>query len=139
MLPGRGHGGPGRPGESNLLAGKSEEEFGALAGFRLDPHTAPVALDDLVTNGQTDSAPRIFPASVQTLEETKYLLVVLGIDPDPIVRDANLPHAAIPLRGDMNSGGLLAAVLETVTDKILQKLLDVNLLDAKQRQRVTGT
>ena len=72
-------------GGSNLLTGKCEEKFGALAGFRLDPHAASVALHDLVTDRQTYSAPGIFAASVKALKQTKHLFVILSIDPNPVI------------------------------------------------------
>ena len=118
------------------LAGKREEEFGAFAGFRLDPHTAPVALHDLVTDRQTYSASCILRASVQAFKKPKDLLVILLIDPNPVVRDAKLPHLVILLRGNMDPRGSFAPVLETIPDEILQKLLDMNFIDAKHRQRV---
>ena len=123
-------------GGSNLLTGKCEEKFGALAGFRLDPHAASVALHDLVTDRQTYSTPGIFAASVKALKQTKHLFVILSIDPNPVIYNTKLPHPAILLRGNMDPRRRFAPVLETISDEILKKLLDMNFVDAKHRQRV---
>ena len=102
-----------------LIARESEEECGAFTRLRFYPHAAPVALDDLVTDRQADSAPAIFSTAMQALKETKYLHVVLPVDANPVIRNAKLPHTVLFMRGDLNPRGRFASVLETVPYQIL--------------------
>src|SRR3712207_2772865 len=64
--------------------GEGEPEGGPPTHGRLDPDLTPVALDDLLANGETD--PSAGPlAPVQALEDDEDPVVVLGIDADPVV------------------------------------------------------
>ena len=62
-----------------------EIKRGPLANLGLHPHAASVAFHQTLANRQTDSGSWNAPA-MESLENNKNLLVILGIDPDAIVR-----------------------------------------------------
>src|ERR1039458_527826 len=54
-----------------IIAGHRELENGTMAGLRLDPDLAAMALDDLLANCQTNSVARVLGPGVQALEYNK--------------------------------------------------------------------
>jgi hypothetical protein len=67
---------------------------------------------------------------VQTLEEAKDLLLILGIDPEAVISNGELPHVIMSLGGDVNLWTPLTAVSNRISDQILKQLLQLKLMDA---------
>jgi len=62
-----------------------ETEHASGAGRGVDPNTPARALDDPFAHGQTDSSSGVLFAGVQSLENGKDPLVVLGVDSNPVI------------------------------------------------------
>jgi hypothetical protein len=57
-----------------------------------------VPLDDLLDDREPDPRPGIDVASVEALEDHEDPVVVLGLDPDPVVRDHQVAHGPVANR-----------------------------------------
>src|SRR5580698_9351806 len=68
-----------------------ERELRAFSGFRLDPDTSSVALDNPLAYRQTHAGSGVFAAGMQPLEDSKDALLVRGWNPDSIIHDAEYP------------------------------------------------
>src|SRR5439155_10645338 len=116
---------------------KSVIERGARADFRLDPYLPAVAIDNALTDGETDARTRNSPA-VQPLEHAKNLLVILRRDPDAVILHGDTPQAILPFRGYMNERRAIAPVLDAIADQILEELHEMRLVAENGGQRVTA-
>ena len=74
-----------------LRMGDGEVEGRALAGLRLDPDPAAVALDDFLADRQADAGAGILVAGVQALEDQEDAFGVLRVDADAVVADGEEP------------------------------------------------
>jgi hypothetical protein len=68
-----------------------------LAGFGLDGDIAAVALDDALTERESDARPRVLVAGVEPLEELEDAVGVVRVDPDALVPDGDR-RPRIPVR-----------------------------------------
>src|SRR5262245_51164306 len=68
-----------------------EGKDSASSGFGGHAHLAAMALDDLLTERQSNPGAGILVAAVKTLEHLEDPFVVLLFDPDPVVSDAHRP------------------------------------------------
>src|SRR5713101_2335644 len=67
----------------SLWYGKKERR--SLAGFRLDPDTPTMALDNFLAQGQADAGARVAIPRVQTLKDDKNPLSVLWCYADAVI------------------------------------------------------
>src|ERR1019366_4419432 len=82
-------------------------------------------LDNLLTDGQTNSVARIFGPRVQALEHGKNALRKLRRNADPVIAHAEQPLAAGFLGLHGNRRRLLAAEFDRVLNQILKDLCDL--------------
>ena len=64
---------------------KGEPEMSPPTLLRFHPDLAPMALDDLLTDGQSDARALVLAPTMQTPEGLEDLLGVLGLDADAVV------------------------------------------------------
>jgi len=106
-----------------LSPAASEPEGGALPGLALEPDVAPVCLDDLTREDETESGARDaeLPAHVATEELREDLLLVSSGNaepfvshPDPgLIADGRCAHF-----DDSAAGGILDRIREKVADDL---------------------
>src|SRR5580704_17392423 len=96
-------------------------ECGTTAQFRFHPDPPAISLHDFLTDGQPDSAARIF-AAMQPLEQSENLLLIVALNSDAVVGDRNLPHRAVGLGGDKDVWRLVLPIFERVADQVLKQL-----------------
>ena len=92
-------------GRSSCLGspGDGEVKGSPFAGFGFDPDPSAIAFNHALTDCQTDAGTAVLLGVVQPLEYSKDFLLILRIDPDPIVLHRKAPELPAPLRRDMNS------------------------------------
>src|SRR5690242_3335493 len=71
--------------------GGGEKECGALTKLGIEPNAPARALHDLLAHGKADAGARVLGAAVEALEDHEDLVVVHGVDPDPVVAHKELP------------------------------------------------
>ncbi len=81
-----------------------EVKRAAAPKLTLYPYTPTVSLYDLLADGQTDARARVLFSGVQTLEDHKYALGILGIDADAVIADGKDPFIPLLFRRDMHPG-----------------------------------
>src|SRR5690349_20188923 len=62
--------------------------------FRFDPDTSAAAFHDSLANGEAHAGSRKIGGAVKTFEDTKDLLLILGLDADAVVADRKAPVVA---------------------------------------------
>jgi hypothetical protein len=62
-----------------------EVEGGAVSDGRFDPDFSSVPLNNTLADCQSDSGATVFLVAVKSFEYAKDFLLVLGVDPDPVV------------------------------------------------------
>ena len=97
----------------------------------------PMPFHDLLTDRQPNSCPRILRARVQTLENHKDLLSILGIDPDPVILDAEHPLVAPAFCLDLNPWYPIVPEFDGITDEILKQLYQLRVITQHDRQGIT--
>jgi hypothetical protein len=61
--------------------------------LRINPDTAPIAFDDLLTNRQADTGTAVSAVSpVEAFEQTEDLFLILRFDADSIILNAEVPE-----------------------------------------------
>src|SRR3954466_6358658 len=100
-------------------------ECAALAGPRLDPDAAAVALDHLLADGEANARPRILALVMQALENHEDPLEVRRFDADAVVGHHDLPFFFSLKRRDVDAGHGCRAKLEGVADQVLEELRDL--------------
>jgi hypothetical protein len=60
-----------------------EKKCGTLAGFRLDPNVTLMSFDDTLYKCETNACPINF--RVESVEQAKDPIMVLGFYPDPVI------------------------------------------------------
>src|SRR5205807_7645176 len=97
---------------SGLLGGQQREgKRGAPPRGGLDPNPPPMALDDLLTDGQSDSRSRVLVPPMQTLEDHEDAVEVALLDPDAVVSHAEHPEGLVIAGPGRNlDGGRLCPV-----------------------------
>ena len=74
--------------------------------------------------------------AVEALEDSEDSIVVLRIDADPVVADADGPLILTFFSGDRNLRRLLGFVLDRVANQVLEYLGELYLVPVKRRKRV---
>src|ERR1035437_1695493 len=127
---------------SQTLSGGSlgEREVKRRAPGRLgfDPDSAPMALDNLLADGQPDAGAGIGLARVQALEDLENAFKILRINADAIVPHPEDPAFRLGPGADVDFGRAFAAELEGVGDQILEQLRYLAFVHRQSRQRVAG-
>ena len=93
------------------------------AGCRLGPDPATHFVDYLLDNGE--SSPRTLELLLpdQPVEQSEHPVVVLHVEPDPVISNHEQKRADALLAGDANRGRAgCSAVLERIVDQIRQHL-----------------
>ena len=88
-----------------------------------------MALNDAFADGQADAGSRMFAAVVQTLEDDEDLLLVLRIDTNAVVRDAEVPECLIFFGADMDRRRRICPEPDGIADQILNS--SVNCMDRR--------
>src|SRR6266511_1196581 len=117
-------------------ARQGELEGCAGAGLGLDPDAAPVALDDLLADGEANPGARVLGAGVQPLEDDEDPVQELRIDADPVVLHREQPLVAPRNRGHVDRGSLAGpAELDRVPDEVLEGLRQATGVPGDARER----
>src|SRR5271157_3192106 len=106
--------------------GNCKLEGSAAPCLRFHPDPSTLALDNLLTNRQTDARAGNL-ASMQAFEHAEHPVGILRIDPDSVVPHRELPAFRAFFRRDMDSGCFPAAVLDRIGDEVLEKLHEHDL------------
>src|SRR3989442_2405105 len=93
-------------------------------------------LDDLFAKGEADAGPRVFFSGVQALKEEKDAFEIFWRNPDPIVRNRELPLRALALGANVDLGWVLAPKLNGIANQILKKLRELHGVALNGRQWV---
>src|SRR5579871_3212289 len=115
--------------------GNGKMEGRALARYRVEPDTSAVALDDLLTDGESDSGAGVFLDAMQALEDAEDALRVVGLDPDAVIFDRENPFAAGLPAGHMDHGLPAFIELDGVPDQVLKNLGEQARIGHARRQR----
>jgi hypothetical protein len=116
--------------------GEREVESRSSSGFRFDPDSSMISLDDSPTNGQTNPSAGVFIVVVKALEEAKYVLLVLGLDANAVVLDGEYAMAILTLPADADlRSSFRAPIFNRVSNEVLKKLLQVCGVNANSGQR----
>jgi hypothetical protein len=83
--------------------GDYEPASGAEPAFHADGATVPV--DDPLADGEADAGALVFFRAVEALKQAEDALVMLFVDPDPVVRHGELGTLA-PVRGEDPAEGM---------------------------------
>src|SRR5687768_1252087 len=83
--------------------GNRETECGTLADDRFHRDPATVTFHDLLRDREPDPRARIVLGGMQPLEELEHAVVILRIDPDPVVPDGELPIVPAAHGGDVDA------------------------------------
>ena len=75
---------------------------------------------------------------MKTFEESKYLLLVLGIYTDAIIFNRKHPLLALTFGRDVNPRRIAAAISSRVSDQVLKELLQLELVHADPGQGGTS-
>src|SRR3954454_13807507 len=116
---------------------QGEIEGRPLAGGRLDPDSAMVALDDLLDDRRARAgAAAVLVAAVQALEDAEHGVAVLFRDADAVVAhvEERRPVRALP-PADLDPLLRLVVVLHGVDDQVLEDLADADAVGAHRGQR----
>src|SRR5690348_7507747 len=89
--------------------GQGEPETGPCGDRGVQPYPATVIFDDLLYHGQAYSGAGIGGLVVQSLEDHKDPVRVLGLDPDPIVAEGEQPVVAVAADRHRDPGRLIPA------------------------------
>ena len=84
-----------------LSFGQDHDEGRSFSFAALGRNRPPVALDDFTANRQANSSSLILRAPVQALEDVENPIQVLFVEPDAVVRDADLLHRRRHRRGSV--------------------------------------
>ena len=98
----------------------------ALPWLGFQPDLASVPLDDLFAKGEADAGPRVFFSGVQALKEEKDAFEIFWRNPDPIVRNRELPLRALALGANVDFGWVLATKLNGIANQVLKKLRELH-------------
>jgi hypothetical protein len=106
--------------------GERETESGSGIDFRLDPDPASMPLHNFLADSKSHSGAGVF-AAMETLEDAKHLLGILGLDSDAIVFDRNQPFVAAAPSRDTNSRRYLRLrVLDRVDRQVLKQARELD-------------
>ena len=93
-------------------------------------------LDHLLDDRQADARALVPLARVQSLEEDEDPVEVLGLDPDPVVRDRETPPPVLALGRDPDPRELVRPELERVLDQVVEDQLQFGGITADLGERV---
>src|SRR3954469_4732122 len=116
---------------------QGEIEGRPLAGGRLDPDSAMVALDDLLDDRQARAGTAaVLVAAVQALEDAEHGVLVFFRDADAVVAhvEDRRPARALP-PADLDPFLRLVVVLHDVDDQVVEDLADADTVGAHHGQR----
>ena len=68
-----------------------EEKGSSFSRFGFDPDSSAIAFHDPLANSQSDAGTAVFLIVMESLENAKDFLLVLGIDTDAIICHAEAP------------------------------------------------
>jgi len=94
----------------------------------LHPDAAPVALRDLLAQGQSQARAGKLLSAVQTLENGKNPFLVLRSNADAVILHADNPLVSVLLRRNMYPWRFLAPEFKGIGQEILQKLSQLHLI-----------
>src|SRR2546421_10026933 len=119
------------------LKRKFDVEGGSLAQGGCHPNPAAMPLDNAPARGQAqaDSA-RAAGFVVQLAERTEDRFRISRVDSHSIVTHVDRPTHLPALRRQMDTGRLLAVVLDGVLDEVLKQLSDQDAVRLDCRQRI---
>jgi len=107
----------------SFSAGDREPEMSPFSLLRFYPDLAPVALDDLTTDGQPDARALIRTPTMQTPEGFKDLLGILGLDADAVVFHPVDPVPILFFEGQPDDRALITAKLQRIRERAGDSLL----------------
>src|SRR4030095_3690564 len=87
---------------------------------------------------QPDASSGIFPARVQTLEDSENALEILRVDADAIVTHRKLPLSSAMFHIDVDLRRTFAAVFDGIADEILEYLQQLRGISRNGWQRPMG-
>src|SRR5947209_19897789 len=85
--------------------GGSKEKRRTSSGLRFHPDAASCTFHDALADGQSHAGAWIVCGGMQALKHSKDLLLVSGVDTDPVVFNRDTPEATTALRSNVNTGG----------------------------------
>src|ERR1043166_6224283 len=114
-----------------------EEEGGSFSIARLCPDFSSKTINDLPTNGETNSGAAIRSYVMQTLKWQKYLFQIFFAYADAIVGHGKKPILALIRGTDMNCRRpALRLVFDGVANQVLQQADKANRIALNDRQRI---
>src|SRR5579875_825761 len=116
-----------------------EAENRSCSGFGFHPNSAMVSLHNPLADGESNAGSGILVSTVQTFEQSKDVLLVLGREADAVVLHRHDPGSGLARGADMNPRGAVPmTVFYGVADEILKKLAQVRGVQAQRRKRIVS-
>ena len=75
---------------------------------------------------------------MKAFEYSKDVLLVLWVDPDPVILNRKAPRRALIVGLDVDARWIFVAILEGIADQILEYLLQMSRSHEHFRQRACG-
>src|ERR1700693_2120455 len=114
-----------RGASSSLDFGEGEIEGCSVSWGGVDPDSSSIAFNHAFTNGKPDAGALILLIAVKSFEYPKDVLLVLRIDPDPVVLHSKTPRGTLLDCRNVDARRLVSPVFERVADQVLKHLLQV--------------
>ena len=95
-------------------------------------------VDDLLAERQADAGAAVDVATVQALEDHEYPVGEARLDPDPVVRNSELPHVALLTGRDLGLRSRVLIELYGVADEVLEQSREQRPVPPHARQSGGG-
>src|ERR1051325_7300685 len=120
------------------LDGQGERGRRARSRSGCDPDFAAMALDNLLGERETDArAPKLL-LSVELLKNHEDAIVVLRLDANAVVSDAENPAAVLLRRRDVDARWLRGPELDGIGHQVLKDVFELARVRQHGRQRIVG-
>src|SRR5262249_11999024 len=117
---------------------QGDVESGTLIERRFQPHTALMILHDLTANGESESGALVLLIAVKAFERIEDLLVIPGVDSDPVVANAEDPLPACEPGFHVDHGRPSATILDGIAQQVPEQTHELALVGMKGWHRVHG-
>ena len=94
--------------------------------------------NDSLADGKAYAAPRILAPGKQSLEDPKYLVVILWLNPQPIILNKEGPLLPVFPGANMDFWRFDTAEFQGIPHQILKKLCQICLIGGQNRQGIYG-